>query len=353
MRIVLGVIGGLVLLVVLVAGGGWWWAVSKRDALLAQTFTIPPHSFPIPFPLSDEEKDALRAERLAAMAAETDGEASPPATDPATPAPDPLEGVDLDALALERAVARGQHLIHGRYACLLCHGSDLGGGTMVDDPMIGTLKGKNLTLGNGGVTKDYKAEDWDRKVRHGVNPDTHPGFMPSTDFFAMSDQELSDIVAYIRSLPPVDRVIEPPRYGPLGTVLVATDKIQLSAMHHPGHDLPHAVAPPPAAVTVEFGKHLSGVCTGCHTAKFNGGTIQGGPPDWPPAANLTPSPEGLAGWKEEDFANVLRKGVRPDGTALRAPMSEILPMGAEMTDTEIGALFLFLQSLPPLPDGPV
>src|SRR6185436_15905424 len=69
MRITLGVIVGLVLLIAVVLGGGWYWAVSTRDAALAQTFTIPPHSFPIPFPLSDEEKEALRAERLAAAAA--------------------------------------------------------------------------------------------------------------------------------------------------------------------------------------------------------------------------------------------------------------------------------------------
>jgi mono/diheme cytochrome c family protein len=351
LRIVLGIVLGLVLLVLLGAAGGWFWATSERDALQARTFDIPSHTFPVPFPLTEAEREALRAERLAATNAATDPAAAPPQRgDPGTPAPDPLEGVDLDALALERAVARGQHLMEARYACALCHGADLGGATMIDSAMIGTLKGPNLTSGNGSVTKDYSVVDWDRKVRHGVNRDNTPGYMPSSDFFAMTDQELSDIVAYVRSVPPVDRQIEPPRFGPLGTVLVATGQIPFSADQHPGHDAVHVVEPPPAAVTIEFGKHLSGVCTGCHNPQFNGGPITGGDPAWPPASNLTQHEQGLAAWKAEDFANLMRKGVRPDGTPVKMPMAEVLPMGAAMTDVEMQALFLFLQSLPPLPD---
>jgi cytochrome c553 len=257
--------------------------------------------------------------------------------------------VYLDQLARERAAARGKHIAEARYACGFCHGSDFGGGTMIDDPQIGTILGPNLTTGNGSVTAEYTAVDWDRKVRHGVNRAGHPGFMPSIDYFKMSDQELSDLVTYIRSLPPVDRVMQ--TYGPLGTVLTATGQFRFSVNLHPGHDQPHLAVPPPEAPNAEFGGHVAGVCTGCHRPHFDGGPIKGGPPDWPPAANLTLHEQGLAAWTYEDYTKLLRTGIRPDGTPTRVPMAEAIPLGNAMTEVEMQALWAYLQSLPPLPDG--
>jgi len=330
------------------AGGFYLWAVGRRDARLAGAYEVPPHGFPIPFPLTEAEKDALRTElRLTAPA----GGETPPAMEPGAPEPDPLAGADLEKLAMDRAVARGKHLLEARYACLLCHGSDLGGGTMIEDAMVGTVKAPNLTTGHGSATATYTAVDWDRKVRHGVNPAGHPGMMPSVDYFGMSDRELSDLVAYIRSLPPVDRVAPPIAFGPLGTVLVATGKFRMSADLHPDHAAPHAVEPPPEGPTAEFGHHLAGICVGCHRADFVGGPIAGGPPDWPPAANLTPHEEGLRAWSYADFVTLLRTGIRPDGIATRVPMAEAIPLANAMTEVELQALWAHFQSLPPLPDG--
>jgi len=338
----------VVVLIAALAGGFYLWAVGKRDARLAATYEVPPHGFPIPFPLSEAEKEALRTEmRLTAPA----GGEPPPEVAPGAPEADPLAGVDLEKLALDRADARGKHLLEARYACLFCHGSDLGGGTMIEDAAIGTVKAPNLTTGPGSVTATYTPSDWDRKVRHGVNPAGHPGFMPSLDYFKMSDRELSDIVVYIRSRPPIDRTVPPVVFGPLGTVLVATGKFVLSADIHPDHTAPHAVEPPPEGPTAEFGSHLAGICTGCHRADFSGGPIAGGPPDWPPAKNLTPDDDGLKAWTYDDFVKLLRTGIRPDGTPTRVPMAEAIPLGNAMTEVELQALWAHFQSLPPLPTG--
>jgi mono/diheme cytochrome c family protein len=175
--------------------------------------------------------------------------------------------------------------------------------------------------------------------------------MPSVDYFKMSDQELADLVTYIRSLPPVDRVVPPVKYGPLGTILVATEQFRFSVNLHPGHDRPHVAEPPPAAPTTAFGEHIAGVCTGCHRPNFEGGPIKGGPPDWPPARNLTQTEEGLKTWTYDDFVALLRTGLRPDGTPTRVPMAEAIPLGAEMTEVELQALWAYLQSLPPVPSG--
>jgi mono/diheme cytochrome c family protein len=258
--------------------------------------------------------------------------------------------VDFPIGSGEQAIERGRHLIESRYGCAGCHGSDFGGGVMIDNPAIGTLLGPNLTAGKGSVTRDYAASDWDRIVRHGIKRDGTPALMPSQDFRQMSDQELSDIVAVIRSRPAVDKQVAPPALGPVGKVLVATGKFTLSAEVIGSHDAPHAGSPPAAGVTAEFGRHMAGACMGCHRSDLGGGTIVGGDPAWPAAANLTPGPDGLGSWTFPQFARAMREGKRPDGTALRPPMSEVTAYTGKMTDVELEALWTYLRSLPPVAD---
>jgi len=339
-KVAMGV-GGLGALVVVGGGGFYAWAVSAAQAKIDVIYDVHRADFPIPFPLTETELGALRAERLAS---------APPPTDPKAPPPDPLAGVDLDALATERAAARGKHLVESLYPCGECHGADFGGGVMVDDDMIGHILGPNLTPGKGSRTLTYTAADWDRMVRHGVKPDNKGSPMPSKDFFATSDRELSDIVTYIRSLPNVDKEVPTWTFGPLGNVLMATGKIEISAAVHPTkHRIDHVIEPPAATPDATYGKHIAQTCTGCHRANFAGGPIAGGPPDWPPAANITPT--GLAGWTYEDFLRALREGKGKTGAPLREPMASMPKFAKNMTDTELQAMWAYIQTLPPAPTG--
>lgn len=248
------------------------------------------------------------------------------------------------------AAARGRHLVEARYACVECHGDDFGGGTMIDDPLVGRFFGPNLTTGAGSRTLSYSAADWDHIVRHGVKPDGSPAVMPSADFAGMSDRELSDIVSYIRTLPPVDRTMPAPEPGPLGDVLVATGQFRYSADLVPDHGAAHVVEPPGAG-SPAFGAHLAQVCTGCHGPGLAGGPIPGGDPSWPPAANLTPGPDGLAGWTEADFRRALREGVAKDGRHLRSPMDGITRYGRAMTEAELDALWAYVSAVPAVADA--
>jgi mono/diheme cytochrome c family protein len=320
MKLALKILGVLAFVLVLAAGGAYAWASRASDKALSRTFTVHQVDFPIPFPLTEDE---------IVEAGLTPEEAS-------------------DS-ALERALERGRHLIEARYACNECHGADFSGGVMVDDPMIGTLLGPNLTLGEGSRTTEYGPADWDRIVRHGVRPDGTPATMPSEDFQRMSDEELSDIVAYIRSQPPVDNAIPPVSLGPLGKILVATGQLPLSADRIPSHEAPHTLFPPTAEVSAEFGAHLAGICSGCHGEDLSGGPIAGGDPSWVPARNLTPHEDGLAGWTYEQFVRAMREGVRPDGTPLQAPMTLVASYAQNMTDVELQALWAYLQSVPAVP----
>lgn len=303
---------------VLVVGVGLAWASSSANAKLSRTYSAHEVYFPVPMPLGDE-----------AIA----------------------EGEDPDTVALERAIARGEHLISARYACVDCHGANFGGGVMVDDPAMGSLLGPNLTRGAGSATRDYTVADWDRIVRHGIRKDGRPALMPSEDFMAMSDQELSDIIAYIRSLPPVDNAVPASTLGPVGKVLVATGRFTLSAHLIEAEGRPHPVLPPASEESVEFGGHLAMVCTGCHRQTFEGGPIVQGPPDWAPAANLTPHADGLGSYTYEAFEKVMRQGIRPNGEPVKMPMTIATTYASKMTETEMKALWVYLRSLPPISNG--
>lgn len=319
MKLLLRIVGLLLVVLVAVALCVYLWGSIATSRARAQVFT--PHSvdFPIPFPLDSGD---VAARGLAPEAAQQ--------------------------LAQQRAVARGEHLLKSRYTCAGCHGANFGGGVMVDVPPIGRLLAPNLTTGPGSRTAAYRPRDWDHIVRHGVLPDGHPAVMPSVDFQQMSDQELSDIVTFIRSLPPVNNTVPRSSFGPLGKILVATGKVQFSAALIAAHESPHLRVPPAETETADFGAHLASICVGCHGANLSGGPIAGGDPSWPPARNLTPDATGLKGWTYEQFAAALTQGRRPDGTALRAPMNEMVEYGKGMSDVERHALFSYMQSLPPV-----
>lgn len=370
----------LVLVVLVVAFGGW----ARSAAEGRRTRQVETHAadFPVPFPLTDAELDALRAAAPphdspdppandgarnpngvadgtgaeGAATGDVAGDAEPAAATggddalPTRPAPAPPD-LDVNALAASRAVARGEHLVRAIYACSECHGDDFSGGVMVDDPALGRLLGPNLTMGEGGVTADFTPSDWDRIVRHGVRHDGTPAVMPSEDYARMSTRELSDIIAYIRAQPPVDNVVPPVELGPVGTVLIALGELPLSADTITDHQAPHETLPPASEANAEYGEHLAAVCTGCHRATLVGGPIASGDPSWIPAANLTPHEAGLGQWSFEDFDTAMREGRRPDGSSVRDPMSRMTPYAQRMSEVEMRALWAYLQSLPAQPTG--
>jgi mono/diheme cytochrome c family protein len=315
-------LGGRVLAALFVLGlGVYWWASSKTGRIYDSPVQVHEVEFPIPFPLDDT---ALASVGFGPEA--------------------------VDSLATIRAIERGRHLVESRYPCADCHGEDFSGGVMIDVPLIGHVFGPNLTAGRGSVTDDYRAADWDRIVRHGVAPDGTPTAMPSESFQYMSDQELSDIVAYLGSVPAVDNEVSPVSIGPAGKLLVAAGEITPAYYRIAAHDETHAAFPPAEEPSIDFGRHLAATCTGCHRADLAGGPVAGGDPSWVPASNLTSHPDGLADWTGVQFATALREGIRPDGTRLRTPMTEVVRYTAGMTDVEIQALWTYLRSLPPLQD---
>jgi mono/diheme cytochrome c family protein len=226
-----------------------------------------------------------------------------------------------------------------------CHGENLAGRVVLDDPAIGRLSGANLTRGRTGGT--LTARDWERAVRHGARRDsTALIIMPAHEFTGISDDDLGSIAAYANSLPGVSVAPPPTRAGPVIRALALAGGVTLLPAEIIDHQKPH-----PSRVEAEpgphYGAYLAAGCTGCHGPTLSGGKIPGAPPDWKPAANITP--EGIGHYSEQSFMIALRTGKRPDGTAIDTLMPWRLTK--QMTDVELRALYAYLRTVPPKPYG--
>jgi mono/diheme cytochrome c family protein len=248
----------------------------------------------------------------------------------------------------EDALTWGEHVAIVR-GCTDCHTKNLAGGTLIDEPAIGQINPANLTPGAGGIGGSYTDTDWVRAIRHGVGPDGKPLiFMPSQEFYFLSDEDLGALIAYLKTVPPIDN--QPPAItiGPLGRVLFLAGQLDLVPAEKIDHKATRPVGADPG-VTVAYGEYMAVGCVGCHGPGFSGGPIPGVPPDWPPAANLTPG-GNPANWSQEEFVNTLRSGLTPEGELLD-PQYMPWPTYSQMTDDELKAIWLYLQSLPATETG--
>ncbi|MEK6482080.1 c-type cytochrome [Catalinimonas sp. 4WD22] len=238
------------------------------------------------------------------------------------------------------SLALGQHLsvIKG---CTDCHDSDLGGKIMIDDPAMGRLVTPNLTQGIGGLPANYSDEDWVRAIRHGLSRENLPlKLMPSQEFNFLTEKDLSALIAYCKSLKPVDRELPDTEIRPVGIMLTHFDKIPMIPTELIDHERPLA-SDIPNKVSLELGEYLAVSCTGCHRTDFKGGDSH--LPGGPQVADITT--EGNVGrWTEAEFITTLRTGNTPEGKQLN---NAFMPwqMTKAYTDTELKSLYIYLKSL--------
>jgi mono/diheme cytochrome c family protein len=248
----------------------------------------------------------------------------------------------------EAAISYGQHVATIHY-CAFCHGDNLAGRVLIDQPALVVMYSPNLTGGAGGVGAANTHEDWMRAIRHGVGHDGRGLIgMPSSIWYYLSDEDLGALIAYMQSLPPVDNELPARRIGPLGRFMVALGQFPAAGPAAIDHLAPRPPAPEPG-ITVAFGEYLvQSTCSACHGKNLNGGTVRGFDEGLEIALNLTPG-SALAGWSEDQFITALRSGVTPSGRVL----SETMPWRyvGQMTDEELRAVWLYLQSLPAMEQG--
>lgn len=252
--------------------------------------------------------------------------------------PDPIT-IPTDAASIEH----GKHLVEAVGECVGCHTPNLAGQMFIDDPNFARLAAPNLTNGQGGI--NYSDQDWVRALRYGIGSDGRQLIiMPSHWYSYMNDEDLGAMVAYLKTVPPVDQAWPERSFSLIpGSILISLGAIpfapELIAQNGP------RTSPAPA-VTAEYGEYLTNIaaCRECHGSNLAGNTSEGAPM----GPNLTPG-GAFAAYREEDFLKVMRTGVTPGGRTL----SEEMPWVnyGKMTDEELQAIFTYLRTVEPLPNA--
>ncbi|MGA7838260.1 MAG: cytochrome c [Ignavibacteriaceae bacterium] len=277
---------------------------------------------------------------------------------------------ELTASTDSSVIARGKYLIYGPAHCVDCHAPS-SEHKLVEAGEIVALKGGNvfnLPIGNiytPNITSDketgigtYTDGEIARTLRYGIkkNGKALMDFMP---FYDISDKDLTAIISYLRTVPPVNNPVKEHEWNFLGKIVKAFGMIK------PMGDANVPTSPEPDS-TAEYGGYLAGSvanCRGCHTERdMNTGAFIG--PDYAGkmsfemldensqiikgkhiiSANLTPDKETgrIYFWTEEDFIRRFRQG--------RIITGSPMPWGvfSRMSDRDLKALYKFLKSLKPI-----
>jgi len=246
-----------------------------------------------------------------------------------------------DAASIEYGRHRAETLCQG------CHGADLSGiENWFSAGPLGTMDSANLTSGEGGIGGEFTTEDYVRAIRHGIDREGKPIFMTAVVSTShLSDEDLGAIIAYLKTVPPVDHKTNGRHFTPLANILFAAGALGNMPVEDVSHEV--NVSAPERGATKEYGEYLVNTndCHVCHGPQLNGGSYPD-PTIKKISPNLTPGGE-LGFWTEEEFINTIRTGTTPGGHNLDP---ELMPWKyySKFYDDELKAIWLYLQSLPKL-----
>jgi mono/diheme cytochrome c family protein len=161
--------------------------------------------------------------------------------------------------------------------------------------------------------------------------------MPSQYLRALRDEDLGALLAWLRTVPPVDAVRPRASAGPLTRAALALGLAPELLAAEPLERLPEAAPEDPS-----LGAYLVDLasCRVCHHADLAGGLHLLALPGEPPPPDLRPSGP-LARWSFDDFRKAMRSGLTPDGRTL-SPDYMPWPHYAGMTDAELEAIWAYL-----------
>ena len=270
--------------------------------------------------------------------------------------------IDLKVDVTPERVERGGRTV--QLLCAACHldndTGSLAGKPMPDLPaQFGSAHSANITrdpeTGIGAWTDGELAY----LLRTGVTRDgryTPPWMVKLPN---LSDEDLHDVIAFLRSDDPLVRPIKAKRPASNPSLFTkALCRVAFKPLPYPKEVI---VAPDPSD-KVAYGRYLvqaRAVCFPCHSADFakiddfvperSAGYLGGGNamPDMAgrivKTANITPDPEtGIGKWSEDEFVRLLRFGVRPDLTVIVYPM---VPF-PELSDDDARAIYAYLRTVP-------
>lgn len=259
--------------------------------------------------------------------------------------------------AAETLAERGRYLAEGVMTCHNCHtpqgpaGPDmaraLSGGLDFDEPPF-KVTGSNITPDRQTGIGGWSDAELKRFLVTGIKPSgiAAAPVMPTAFYPVLTPRDLDALVAYLRSVPAIQRDTPAPEY-----------RIKLERETPPFADAP--MSDKDMADPLRRGRYLVTIahCLECHTpmgprghdfagATGRGGTAFKGPWGETVAANITSDPDrGLGRWSDGEIRRAITEGVSRDGRKLRPPMS--YPAYATMTRQDQDAMVAFVRTLPP------
>lgn len=256
-------------------------------------------------------------------------------------------------------VQRGEYVFHAA-GCLGCHtdtknnGAPLAGGHELKTP-FGSFFGPNITPHPTAGIGAWTEAQFHRALRDGIRPDgAHyfPAF-PYTAFTGMTDADIGDLWAYLRTVP---ASAQPSRPHDLGFPF----NIRLAMIGWKALFFKQGEFKPDPSKSAEINRgaylvNALGHCGECHTPRNLAGGLDrdkwlaGGVLDGGVVPNITPHAEtGIGKWSPGDIIDLLKMGMTPDGDFVGGEMAQVSKEMAKLTDDDTKAIVAYLKSLPPI-----
>jgi mono/diheme cytochrome c family protein len=260
-------------------------------------------------------------------------------------------------------VARGKYIFGATGGCG-CHTESKGlvnaGGRKYDGP-YGAVYSANITpdikTGIGGWTDEQIIT----AIRLGRRPNGERlvPVHPFISFNGMADEDLKALVAFLRTVPPVNRTNTPKKI-----TVPMFDSVFLPAwlMAFAAKETPPPAAPVSGVARGEYLVHAVAHCGECHTPRSamtmavdNSRFLAGNPkktgPEGQATPNITPDKAtGLGDWTEAQIVTYLGTGNRPDGDVAGGLMEEMIQGTLaglkDLTKADLQAIARYLKSIP-------
>jgi mono/diheme cytochrome c family protein len=226
------------------------------------------------------------------------------------------------------AIAHGDHLVRTR-GCRGCHDDDLGGQVMWEYAVAPNLP---------RLAREESAATLEAAIRHGIGRDGRAFYsMPSYNFIRLTDDDLADIIAYLKSVSVADKALPAPslpwdvRYeiamGRDWAVAGYIDRVPL---------LKRANDPDPRIARGEYIAMTT--CNECHGLSLRADV---------PWEDDHPAPDLViaASYSEADFRRLMRTGVAAGERELEMMSPVARGRFANFTDDEVGDLYAFLRDM--------
>jgi len=275
-------------------------------------------------------------------------------------APEPISA--NQAVQFDRVGDPGRgRLIFAAGDCASCHASPgqtdrlhLGGGLALASP-FGTFRVPNISPDQTDGIGNWRTSDLANALLRGVSPDGshyYPVF-PYSSYAHMSDADVVDLMAYLRTLPKVSG-----RAPPHDINLVFGIRRFVGFWKFLYFDRAPITADPRHDDRWNRGRYLVeslGHCAECHATRDVFGGIKSntrfaGGPD-PEGTGFYPNitPARLGDWSEQDLAELLRSGNTPNHGRVGSSMSDVVTNTAMLPEADRDAIAAYIKSLPVRP----